>query len=323
MAASGAAGGPRSRTGHRQGHGAAGHDEMLRAGAALARVEMGLSLGLLSWAPPSDPPGVQLPAQSGTLGCDVGAHTDVRGHHCGVGFLVRDPAHAVHLALRLPQEQVASFATHEVCGRPHTISEATSLLIGWLESGLDFHVSKDENGKEGKSVVLASNQTLKEMLAAKVKPLGMRVVSHARLLGVDSFGAGAARRRKTQYGRLDGIKKRMPKVKFFRKYGAVTSKIAKAGFLPSGLHGVRCLGLPPTRVKGLRTTIGQCLPGKHAGRSLTWRLAVHECDPIHACRVEPIVAWPEAVWDEQLGDSELHKAWRQQQRLVGLKPMWS
>ena len=28
-----------------------------------------------------------------------------------------------------------------------TITEATSLLIGWLESGLDFHVSKDENGK--------------------------------------------------------------------------------------------------------------------------------------------------------------------------------
>ena len=135
-----------------------------------------------------------------------------------------------------------------------TITEATSLLIGWLESGLDFHVSKDENGKEGKSVVLASNRTLKEMLAAKVKPLGMRVVSHARLLGVDSFGAGMARRRKTQYGRLDGVKKRMPKVKFFRKYGAITSKIAKAGFLPSGLHGVRCLGLPPTRVKALRTT---------------------------------------------------------------------
>ena len=60
-----------------------------------------------------------------------------------------------------------------------TIPEATSLLIGCLESGLDFHVSKDENGKEGKSVVLASNRTLKEMLAAKVKPLGMRVVSHA------------------------------------------------------------------------------------------------------------------------------------------------
>ena len=204
-----------------------------------------------------------------------------------------------------------------------TIAEASSPLIGWLESGLDFHVSKDENGKEGKSVVLASNRILKGMLAAKVKPLDMRVVSHARLLGVDTFGAGMARRRKTQYGRLDRVKKRLPKVKFFKKYGATTSKIARAGFLPSGLHGVRCLGLPPTRVKALRTTIGQCLPGKHAGRSLTWRLAVHECDPIHTCRVEPIVAWAEAVWDKQLDDAELHRAWRQQQRRVGMKPRWS
>ena len=72
-------------------------------------------------------------------------------------------------------------------GRNHTvadtITEATSLLMGWLESGLDFHVSKDENGKEGKFVVLASNQTLKAMLAAKVIPLSMRVVFSCSALG--------------------------------------------------------------------------------------------------------------------------------------------
>ena len=53
------------------------------------------------------------------------------------------------------------------------------------------------------------------------------------------------------------------------------------------------------------------------------RLAAHECDPIHACRVEPIVVWAEAVWDEHLDDAELHKAWRRQQRLVAMKPLWS
>ena len=104
---------------------------------------------------------------------------------------------------------------------------------------------------------------------------------------------------------------------FYKKYGAVTSKIAMAGFMPSGLHGERCMGMPPSRVKSFRTTTGRCLPGKHAGRSLTWRLAVHQCDPIHPCRVEPIVAWAEAVWDEQLDDADLQKAWRRQQRLVG------
>ena len=81
--------------------------------------------------------------------------------------------------------------------------------------------------------------------------------------------------------------------------------------------------MPPTRLKAFRTTVGRCLPGRHAGRSLTWRLATHECDPTHTCRVETIVAWAEAVWDEQLDDADLHKTWRRQQRLVGLKPAWS
>ena len=149
----------------------------------------------------------------------------------------------------------------------------------------------------------------------------MRVVSHAPILGVDASGEGAARQRRTQYARLTKIKKRLPKVQFYKKYGAIMSKIAKAGLMPSGLHGVRCMGMPPTRLKAFRTTVGRYLPGKHAGRSLTWRLAMHECDPTHTCRVEPIVARAETVWDEQLDDADLHRAWRRQQRLVGLKPL--
>ena len=43
-------------------------------------------------------------------------------------------------------------------GMNHTvatvITEAVSSMVGWLENGLDFHVSKDEEGVEGKSVVL-------------------------------------------------------------------------------------------------------------------------------------------------------------------------
>ena len=115
----------------------------------------------------------------------------------------------------------------------------------------------------------------------------------------------------------------MPKVKFYEIYGPITSSIAQTGLVPSGFHDVRCMGMPPTRVRALRTTIEWCLPGKHARRLLTWRLAVHECDPVHTCRVEPNVTWAEAAWDEQLDDAELNKAWRRQQRLVGLKPSWS
>ena len=53
-------------------------------------------------------------------------------------------------------------------GMNHTvatvITEALSSMVGWLENGLDFHVSKDEEGVEGKSVVLVSNASLKAAL---------------------------------------------------------------------------------------------------------------------------------------------------------------
>ena len=62
------------------------------------------------------------------------------------------------------------------------ITEAVSSMVGCLENGLDFHVSKDEEGVEGKSVVLVSSVSLKAALASSTEALGMRVVSHARIL---------------------------------------------------------------------------------------------------------------------------------------------
>ena len=136
-------------------------------------------------------------------------------------------------------------------------------------------------------MVLVSNHALKTVRTAKMKALGMRVLSGRRVC--------------TDTVRMAGL--------------CQEDKIAKAVFIPSGLRGLRCMGLPPTRVKAFRTTIGR--------RALAWRSAAHECDPIHSCKVEPIVAWAEAVSDEQLDDAELHKAWSRQQRLVGMNPSWS
>ena len=165
------------------------------------------------------------------------------------------------------------------------ITEAVSSMMGWLEIGLDFHASKDEETNGGhvgglglkrcapNGVGFVDENTRHEGGLARTHP------GHRRLRGRNNA------RRST-----DGwpeSKKRMPNVKFYRKYEAITSKRAKAGLVPSGLRGMRCVGMPPTRVKAFKKTIGRCLPGIHAGRSLTWRLAIHECDPIHTCRVEP------------------------------------
>ena len=107
---------------------------------------------------------------------------------------------------------------------------------------------------------------------------------------------------RTQHGRLARIKRGWPKVKFCKKYGAIRSEIAKTGLMPRGLHGTR---------RACRTMIGRQAGTQGVRSRGDWRCA--SADPIHTCRVEPIVACAEAAWDEQLDDAELHTAWRRQQ----------
>ena len=79
---------------------------MLRAGPALARVEVGMPLGLPESIAQDRSPGLQLPTPRGTTGFRVASSDNLRGHHCGVGLFLRHPPHALHLALRLSDEQV-------------------------------------------------------------------------------------------------------------------------------------------------------------------------------------------------------------------------
>ena len=101
----------------------------------------------------------------------------------------RAPPHAVQLALRCdylmskwPQLRLTKYVDDfTICyrGMNHTvatvITEAVSSVVGWLENGLNFHVSKDEEGVEGKSVVLVSNASLKAALTSSTRALGMPI----------------------------------------------------------------------------------------------------------------------------------------------------
>ena len=49
----------------------------------------------------------------------VAAGDDLRSHHRRFGLLLCHPSHVVRLALRLSDEQVASAAIDQVCGRSH------------------------------------------------------------------------------------------------------------------------------------------------------------------------------------------------------------
>ena len=89
---------------------------MLRAGPTLARVEMGMRLGLPESVAQDHPLDLYLPTPSGTVEFGVAASDNLRSHHCRFGLLLRHPPHASHLALRLLDEQVAPTSTDEVCG---------------------------------------------------------------------------------------------------------------------------------------------------------------------------------------------------------------
>ena len=75
------------------------------------------------WLPTSiaqdHPLGLQLPTPCGIVVVSVAAGHDLRSHHRRFGLLLRHPPHAVHLALRLSEEQVATTATDELRGRSH------------------------------------------------------------------------------------------------------------------------------------------------------------------------------------------------------------
>ena len=116
MATPGAGGRARRQTRYGQGHGAFGHDNVHRAGAALARLELGMPLGLPESVAQDHSGGLQFSTASGIMGVGVAARDNVRSHRHRFGFLVRHPPHVVHLVLRLSDEQVVPTAADEVCG---------------------------------------------------------------------------------------------------------------------------------------------------------------------------------------------------------------
>ena len=95
-----------------QGHGAAGHDEVFRH-----VVEVGMPLELPESVAQDHPLGLQFSTPCGIV--EVTARDNLRSHHCRFGLLQRHPPHALHLALRLFDKQVAPTAIDEVRGRSH------------------------------------------------------------------------------------------------------------------------------------------------------------------------------------------------------------
>ena len=233
----------------------------------------GCHWGFPTSAAQDHPLGLQLSTACGTVGVGVAARDDLRSHHRRFGLLLRRPPHAVHLALRLPDEQVASTTPDEVLRRSHDQllrsdephsrdGDHRSCELGWLENGLDFHVSKDEGGVEGQiggPGLERHAQSATDLVDEGARQEGCLARAHLGHRRVRSRGGGAAQNATWAADHNQEEDAQGPVLQEVRcGHEQDRQSVAHA----------ECLARS-TRLKAFRTTIGMCLPGKHAGRSLT------------------------------------------------------
>ena len=183
------------KTRHGQGHGAAGHDEVLRAGPALARVEVGVPV----WSFPRALLRIILVVFSfqrrvelwGSVSQPVTTHAAIIA---GSVFLCA----ILHMLFIWPCDCVMSkwprTAIDEVCGRPHDQQQGSephrrdgdeggSALDGGLAGEWTGLPRVEGRGRCGGQL---GGPGL-ERLAQGVADLGMRVVSHVRILGIAAY----------------------------------------------------------------------------------------------------------------------------------------
>ena len=135
---------------------------------------------------------------------------------------------------------------------------ATSCLINMLENTLDLPVSR---GSKGKSVAYSSHLGLRYRLDDSLRKLGIRLVSGARNLGVDCYGAGRRTGQSVRVCSLAKLRSRARRLLHFKKNGGKVIKVAKCGVKPSMFYGARCFGLADSHVRALRRVSSACLPG--------------------------------------------------------------
>ena len=168
--------------------------------------------------------------------------------------------------------------------------ECLDWLLGFFWKDLDIEVNLTREGRRGKTVAVASNAWLAHRAEPALRRRGVRLVPLARNLGVDHRGAGSrAKAGQTTAGaRMATAIARMRLVMRAKQRGASAQKVAKLGLKPSVTFGWRARGMPPTAVRKLRRMVGNSLPGRRGGRSLSLKLVVHSEEVAHACAAAPL-----------------------------------
>jgi len=164
-------------------------------------------------------------------------------------------------------------------------------------SGLGWALSLNKETAQGKTVAIATNSALAEELQKPAKRRGVRVVKHARGLGVDLSARGSRARASVQVKRVRAVKARKARIRWAKKHGGETRKVGRGGLTPQAAYGMKCLIATPQEREKVRAAVNFTEVGKTHSCSRTLRLAAGGLDPAHDMVAAPLFTWACAMWE--------------------------
>ena len=174
-------------------------------------------------------------------------------------------------------------------GTVRSVSEAVWTAFDEVKDefgSLGWSLSLNMEATAGKTVVLATNAALREELQ------GVRVVKHARGLGVDvASGRRPGGCKMVQAKRVKAVRARKVKLRWAKRGGGATRKVGRGGITPQAAYGASCVAVTPTERDKIRGVVNMTEAGKTHSCSRTLRLAVGGLDPVHDMVAAPFFKW--------------------------------
>ena len=211
--------------------------------------------------------------------------------------------------------------------RAELLEQAPKLVVGAIEAIEEFtlQVPRGSPGHPGgTSKQLAATPLLRARLRGPMAAMGMAVSDVGTYLGVDVvLSKRGHRQRATARDRM--LVWRMRRIRQMRTEGknmrVGTRMVFKQGLKPARTFGMRCLGMPPARLRQLRTKTLSAMQGVGTHRSV--QLAVMGQEPTMEANAAPVTAWAEAHWDAAVPRRILERAWRSTLARLGQGGTWA
>ena len=191
--------------------------------------------------------------------------------------------------------------------------------VSTLEETLNMQVSRNVDGRIGKTVVQTSSKSAGASMSLKLKKMGVNIVKKVKNLGVQ-FSTGS--KRATNQVAKARFVAGMVKVRRAARYGRTASRaVLKSVLAPSFTYGSSVASCPPKLMQQLRVHTARTY-GPLDGRSTTARLLMENADVRAKVAVKTAMDWVNALWEmwveREAMEAALRGAWTEHMALAGV-----